>query len=101
MEINGRVLAGVYVWIIIMMVGVKAWTGEINGRVVCDVCGDASIGPEDHVLQGLHFTNSPFSHPIFHVFVFLYMIYYGLVHLLWCSIFFKLDQSNLKVPKGS
>lgn len=32
---------------------VKAWTGEINGRVVCDVCGDSSIGPEDHVLEGL------------------------------------------------
>ncbi|KNA23383.1 hypothetical protein SOVF_025360, partial [Spinacia oleracea] len=29
-----------------------AWTGEIRGRVVCDVCGDSSIGPEDHVLQG-------------------------------------------------
>ncbi|CAK7338451.1 unnamed protein product [Dovyalis caffra] len=32
--------------------GVKAWTGEIHGRVVCDVCGDSSIGPEDHVLEG-------------------------------------------------
>ncbi|KAL5721214.1 hypothetical protein ACHQM5_013801 [Ranunculus cassubicifolius] len=32
--------------------GVDAWTGEIRGRVVCDVCGDSSIGPEDHVLQG-------------------------------------------------
>ncbi|KMT12683.1 hypothetical protein BVRB_4g087810 [Beta vulgaris subsp. vulgaris] len=29
-----------------------AWTGEIRGRVVCDVCGDSSIGPEDHVLEG-------------------------------------------------
>ncbi|THU45708.1 hypothetical protein C4D60_Mb02t20840 [Musa balbisiana] len=29
----------------------EAWTGEIRGRVVCDVCGDASVGPEDHVLQ--------------------------------------------------
>ncbi|XP_074310960.1 uncharacterized protein LOC141646877 [Silene latifolia] len=28
------------------------WTGEIHGRVVCDVCGDSSIGPEDHVLEG-------------------------------------------------
>lgn len=35
-----------------MMYGVKAWTGEIHGRVVCDVCADASIGPEDHVLEG-------------------------------------------------
>ncbi|CAL1354287.1 unnamed protein product [Linum trigynum] len=32
--------------------GVGAWTGEIRGRVVCDVCGDSSIGPEDHVLEG-------------------------------------------------
>lgn len=32
-----------------------AWTGEIRGRVVCDVCGDSSIGPEDHVLQGSAF----------------------------------------------
>lgn len=32
---------------------VEAWTGEIHGRVVCDVCGDSSIGPEDHVLEGL------------------------------------------------
>ncbi|CAL9081628.1 unnamed protein product [Musa textilis] len=30
----------------------EAWTGEIRGRVVCDVCGDASVGPEDLVLQG-------------------------------------------------
>ncbi|KAJ8560994.1 hypothetical protein K7X08_027184 [Anisodus acutangulus] len=32
--------------------GVRAWTGEIHGRVVCDVCGDSSVGPEDHVLEG-------------------------------------------------
>ncbi|KAF4371119.1 hypothetical protein F8388_020846 [Cannabis sativa] len=32
--------------------GIQAWTGEIHGRVVCDVCGDSSIGPEDHVLEG-------------------------------------------------
>ena len=31
---------------------VRGWTGEIHGRVVCDVCGDSSIGPEDHVLEG-------------------------------------------------
>ncbi|CDY17281.1 BnaA10g09150D [Brassica napus] len=30
---------------------VDAWTGEIRGRVVCDVCADSSIGPEDHVLE--------------------------------------------------
>ncbi|PSS06145.1 Major pollen allergen Ole e like [Actinidia chinensis var. chinensis] len=38
--------------ILIMLTGARAWTGEIHGRVVCDVCGDSSIGPEDHVLQG-------------------------------------------------
>lgn len=31
---------------------VSAWIGEIHGRVVCDVCGDSSLGPEDHVLEG-------------------------------------------------
>ncbi|XP_047075538.1 uncharacterized protein LOC124685250 [Lolium rigidum] len=29
-----------------------AWTGEIRGRVVCDVCADSAIGPEDHILEG-------------------------------------------------
>ncbi|KAK9092080.1 hypothetical protein Syun_026991 [Stephania yunnanensis] len=36
----------------ILLSCVSAWTGEIHGRVVCDVCGDSSIGPEDHVLEG-------------------------------------------------
>jgi hypothetical protein len=31
----------------ILVSGVKAWTSEIHGRVVCDVCGDSSVGPED------------------------------------------------------
>ncbi|XAR67461.1 hypothetical protein NMG60_11002231 [Bertholletia excelsa] len=38
--------------ILVMMQGARAWTGEIHGRVVCDVCGDSSVGPEDHVLEG-------------------------------------------------
>lgn len=29
-----------------------AWTGEIHGRVFCDVCGDGSMGPEDDFLEG-------------------------------------------------
>ncbi|KAF5781557.1 hypothetical protein HanXRQr2_Chr11g0485071 [Helianthus annuus] len=33
------------------IITVKAWTGEIHGRVVCDVCADGSVGPEDHVLE--------------------------------------------------
>lgn len=32
--------------------GSRGWTGAIHGRVICDVCGDSSIGPEDHVLEG-------------------------------------------------
>ncbi|CAL0335106.1 unnamed protein product [Lupinus luteus] len=32
--------------------GSSAWTGEIHGRVFCDVCADSSVGPEDHVLHG-------------------------------------------------
>ncbi|KAF3453492.1 hypothetical protein FNV43_RR03932 [Rhamnella rubrinervis] len=36
----------------IFLSGVGAWTGEIHGRVICDVCGDSSIGPEDHILEG-------------------------------------------------
>uniref|UniRef100_A0A7N0TYB3 Pollen Ole e 1 allergen and extensin family protein n=1 Tax=Kalanchoe fedtschenkoi TaxID=63787 RepID=A0A7N0TYB3_KALFE len=36
----------------IFVYGATAWTGEIRGRVVCDVCGDSSIGPEDHILEG-------------------------------------------------
>lgn len=40
---------------IFVVSNVEAWTGEIHGRVVCDVCGDSSIGPEDHVLEGLFF----------------------------------------------
>ncbi|CAA6658481.1 unnamed protein product [Spirodela intermedia] len=39
--------------LMLFLVGrVGAWTGEINGRVLCDVCGDSSIGPEDHALAG-------------------------------------------------
>ncbi|KAK9268548.1 hypothetical protein L1049_000302 [Liquidambar formosana] len=44
-------MIGLYL-LAIFMYGVRAWTGEILGRVVCDVCGDSSIGPEDHVLEG-------------------------------------------------
>lgn len=40
--------------------GVSAWTGEIHGRVVCDVCGDSSLGPEDHVLEGISLFNWDF-----------------------------------------
>ncbi|TQD90557.1 hypothetical protein C1H46_023903 [Malus baccata] len=37
----------------VLISGVGAWTGEIHGRVVCDVCGDSAVGPEDHVLEEL------------------------------------------------
>ncbi|XP_052206406.1 uncharacterized protein LOC127810870 [Diospyros lotus] len=48
----GRPLKEVAIFIIMCAFTVTAWTGEINGRVVCDVCGDSSMGPEDHVLEG-------------------------------------------------
>ncbi|XP_027930282.1 uncharacterized protein LOC114186545 isoform X2 [Vigna unguiculata] len=38
--------------LLLFVLGVSAWTGEIHGRVVCDVCGDSSLGPEDHVVEG-------------------------------------------------
>ncbi|PIA43498.1 hypothetical protein AQUCO_01900117v1 [Aquilegia coerulea] len=46
------VIVYVYIWMVFLCCGVKGWTGEIHGRVVCDVCGDSTIGPEDHVLEG-------------------------------------------------
>lgn len=43
---------GVLVLVVLLCGAAEGWTGEIHGRVVCDVCGDSSIGPEDHVLEG-------------------------------------------------
>lgn len=40
----------------LMVKGVTGWTGEIHGRVICDVCADSSVGPEDHVLEGSFLT---------------------------------------------
>ncbi|XP_047336347.1 uncharacterized protein LOC124939927 [Impatiens glandulifera] len=43
----------IFLWALFMTSGVvTAWTGEIRGRVVCDVCGDSSVGPGDHILEG-------------------------------------------------
>ncbi|THU57378.1 hypothetical protein C4D60_Mb03t02890 [Musa balbisiana] len=51
--VTGRVVPAVVVVMALLLCGAsEAWTGEIRGRVVCDVCGDSSVGPEDHVLQG-------------------------------------------------
>ncbi|KAL3821032.1 hypothetical protein ACJIZ3_006937 [Penstemon smallii] len=50
-KLRRELLLAVALWFTIT-VGASAWTGEIHGRVVCDVCADSSIGPEDHVLQG-------------------------------------------------
>ncbi|KAH7544355.1 hypothetical protein JRO89_XS15G0153900 [Xanthoceras sorbifolium] len=55
MELQNRKLEmGLFVFVLttLFLSNVKAWTGEIRGRVVCDVCGDSSIGPEDHVIEG-------------------------------------------------
>lgn len=43
-------------WVLFAL-GASAWTGEIHGRVVCDICGDSSLGPEDHVLEGIFIFN--------------------------------------------
>ncbi|KAM0945949.1 hypothetical protein DsansV1_C09g0089601 [Dioscorea sansibarensis] len=48
---TGSVLLGLLVMAFIAG-EVEAWTGAVRGRVVCDVCGDSFIGPEDHVLEG-------------------------------------------------
>ncbi|KAF8364849.1 hypothetical protein HHK36_033172 [Tetracentron sinense] len=50
METRTKIVMGLY--LLISLSGVRAWTGEIHGRVVCDVCGDSLIGTEDHALEG-------------------------------------------------
>ncbi|MED6143937.1 hypothetical protein PIB30_010601 [Stylosanthes scabra] len=52
MEMKGKKIVMVMVVLLISVFGVSGWTGEIHGRVVCDVCGDSSLGPEDHILEG-------------------------------------------------
>ncbi|KAL2322625.1 hypothetical protein Fmac_027004 [Flemingia macrophylla] len=47
-----KTVTGLILLLLSFALGVSAWTGEIHGRVVCDVCGDSSLGPEDHVLEG-------------------------------------------------
>lgn len=51
--------------LLLFVLGVSAWTGEIHGRVVCDVCGDSSLGPEDHVVEGFPLSLSLSSISIF------------------------------------
>ena len=60
----GSVLLGLLVMAFIAG-EVEAWTGAVRGRVVCDVCGDSFIGPEDHVLEGR--SRFLFSVPLFSV----------------------------------
>jgi len=38
--------------LLLFVFGVSAWTSEIHGRFICDVCGDSYLGPEDHVVEG-------------------------------------------------
>ncbi|KAI9115679.1 hypothetical protein K1719_013348 [Acacia pycnantha] len=48
-----KLKGGISLFLLMFFVfGASAWTGEIHGRVVCDACGDSSIGPEDHILEG-------------------------------------------------
>ncbi|XP_004294364.1 PREDICTED: uncharacterized protein LOC101303593 [Fragaria vesca subsp. vesca] len=51
-ENNMNKLAVVLVLLAVFISGIEAWTGEIHGRVICDVCGDSALGPEDHILEG-------------------------------------------------
>ncbi|GLT59403.1 hypothetical protein SLA2020_322230 [Shorea laevis] len=52
MELQSKKLVLVFFFFTVLVSCVHAWTGEIRGRVVCDACGDSSIGPEDHILEG-------------------------------------------------
>ena len=63
-----NLVLGFVVLAVFLISGVKSWTGEIHGRVVCDVCADSSIGPEDHVLEGSSLSFSPF------LFIYLYFL---------------------------
>jgi len=51
-------MAGFTRWVLTGLMAVQlfyvgmAWTGQINGRVFCDVCADGSMGPEDYFLEG-------------------------------------------------
>lgn len=81
MEAQKKLVMGLFLFVVFVSEsGVRAWTGEIHGRVVCDVCGDSSIGPEDHVLEG---------HPL----SLLTMILYSLVWFLCWVLFLGLDCS--------
>ncbi|KAF8410708.1 hypothetical protein HHK36_003243 [Tetracentron sinense] len=51
METQTKIVMSLY--LLISLSGVRAWTGEIHGRVVCDVCGDSLMGTEDHALEVL------------------------------------------------
>ncbi|PRQ31746.1 hypothetical protein RchiOBHm_Chr5g0038871 [Rosa chinensis] len=50
-EMNKKKPAVGLVIFTVFISGIGAWTGEIHGRVICDVCGDSALGPEDHVLE--------------------------------------------------
>lgn len=53
MGLQKKTIMVIGVLLFLLLSCVEAWTGEIHGRVVCDVCGDSYIGPEDHVLEGI------------------------------------------------
>lgn len=52
MAVNRMAAAVLALALLLTVWEVGAWTGEVNGRVVCDLCGDASVGPEDQPLEG-------------------------------------------------
>lgn len=53
MGLQKKTIAEMGLLLFLLLSSVEAWTGEIHGRVVCDVCGDSYVGPEDHVLEGI------------------------------------------------
>ena len=54
-EMNKKMLLLGLVVLTVSISDIGAWTGEIHGRVICDVCADSALGPEDHILEGLFF----------------------------------------------
>lgn len=84
-SLQKRMICGLVLLLLLLLLtcSAEAWTGEIHGRVVCDVCGDSSIGPEDHALQGesIFFSKHNFSDVNFPMCIFFYIFY-----LILCSI---------------
>ena len=42
-----KTMMGLILLLLLFALNVSAWIGEIRGRVVCDICGDSSLGREE------------------------------------------------------